>query len=183
VESKVILPVNLMMRRQVEPTAARTINPSRRNGGFEMNTETRTIGKNTFEDHLLPLFSATSASCLAGRQLPEMELIDDEEHCEDQRHSQKPHRPEGFYNPKERDSLEISEEEWRIADRRQCTSHVADNKNEEDDVVVPDAIPVDPKIWPDQDHRSAGRSQYIRDDSSNREKEYIRYRLRFRDPV
>ena len=77
-----------------------------------------------------------------------------------------PNRCNAGSNPEERDALEKSEKQRRVAYRSQCASDVPDKKNKKHDMIPLNAVPVHSQEGTDQNHRSSCRSQYIGKHSS-----------------
>jgi len=72
-----------------------------------------------------------------------------------------PHQPPLFHDPPERDALQKTEEQRRIADGRKPAADVGDEKNEKNNVVRrnPGLVHADP--WTNEQHCRAGRAEKI----------------------
>ncbi len=85
------------------------------------------------------------------------------------RHEQRRHRQRAR-RPEEIDALQKADEKRRIAKRRQCAAHVADEQDEEDDCVRPvQPLCIGGDQRADQQHRRAGRAHDARERRSERE--------------
>ena len=88
-------------------------------------------------------------------------------------HSHGPHGPAMFGHPPERHALEIAQEQWRIADRRQAPPHIGDNEDEEHDVVGGEAVLVHPQPGSDEQHRRSRGAEHVRNDRADEQEHCI----------
>ena len=91
----------------------------------------------------------------------EIDRVNDVKRGEQGADDNQPRQPEVRSRPEERNTLEVSEEERRIADRGQRTAGIAHDENEEDHVERGDAVFVHADPRADHEHGRAGRADEI----------------------
>ncbi len=85
-------------------------------------------------------------------------------------------RPEQFQRPKERDSVQETKKQRRIAQRRQRTADIADQENEKDDGMRFGFTKlIGPDDRPDQKHRGAGGTDPAGQQCSDQDHSDIKY--------
>jgi hypothetical protein len=83
-----------------------------------------------------------------------------------------------FRHPPKGNPLQITKKQWRITDGRQTAADVCDDENEKNDVMRRDAVLVHPYPRADQEHGRPGRTQKIRQDGADEQKNHIAQRRR-----
>jgi hypothetical protein len=142
-------------RRQHQPFAQeRRI---RHKHGDEDHGEKKQIGQ-AFD---LPIFTRRIFFALGAWRPARIILIHKIKNGQQQPDAQQPHRPAIRRDPPERDALQKTEEQRRVADRREAAAGVRDDKNKKHDVMRRHAglIHADPRA--DQQHGRAGGAKDI----------------------
>ena len=92
---------------------------------------------------------------------------------EQKAHAHHPHGPAVFGHPPERDALEITEEERRVADGRETAADVRHDEDEEDDVMRRDAVFVQTQPRANEQHGGAGGTEDIGQHRADEEEEHV----------
>ncbi len=95
------------------------------------------------------------------RRPAEINEIHHEKDRQQQAHANQPHRPAVLRHPPERDALQETEKQRRVADGRQAAARVGDDEDEEYDVMGRHAMLVHPDPRADEQHRRAGGAKNI----------------------
>ena len=122
-----------------EPTAAPTIRASR--------SKERAVQEHRTQDDRQPsdVPQAVEAPLLVGfgrldpdlaGRAPVIGRVEDVEQRQQEADAHRPHRPAMLGHPPERNAFQVTQEQRRVAHRRQAAAHVGDDEDEEDDMIA-----------------------------------------------